>query len=77
MNKEHLSEIFGNYGEIKLVDLLADHVHPYLSRGQAYIEYETTEQAEKAIEHMHGAQIDGMEITCETVTRRGGGNWRR
>ncbi|KAI6175969.1 RNA-binding protein with serine-rich domain 1, protein [Aphelenchoides bicaudatus] len=78
VNKDHLSEIFGHYGEISLVDLLTDHVHPYLSRGQAYIEFENNEQAEKAVEHMHGAQIDGMEITCEPVTRRGGGDrWRR
>jgi RNA-binding protein with serine-rich domain 1 len=78
VNKDHLSEIFGNYGDVKLVDLLTDRIHPYMSRGQAYIEFENAEQAEKAIENMHGAQIDGMEITCEPVIRRqgGGGRWR-
>jgi len=73
-----LSEIFGNYGEVKMVDLLNDHVHPYLSRGQAFIEFEDAAQAEKAIEYMNGAQIDGMEITCGLAHRRGGpgGRWR-
>jgi RNA recognition motif-containing protein len=33
-----------------------------MSRGQAYIEFENPEQAEKAISYMNGAQIDGMEV---------------
>jgi RNA recognition motif-containing protein len=52
---------------------LTDRVHPYLSYGQAYIEFEEAAQAEKAIEYMNGAQIDGMEITCDLVYRRAGG----
>lgn len=62
INKDHLTEIFGNYGKVEHVDVLTDHVHPYMSRGQAFIEFENAEQAEKALSYMNGAQIDGMEI---------------
>jgi len=43
-----------------------DRIHPH-SRGFAYIEYENSADAEKALEHMYGGQIDGQEITVAPV----------
>lgn len=33
-------------------------MHPHLSKGYAYVEYETSEEAEKALKHMDGGRKD-------------------
>lgn len=65
VTKEHLSEIFGVYGALKTCEMPMDRTHPELSRGYGYVEYEKAEDAEKALKHMDGGQIDGLEIQCE------------
>lgn len=35
-----------------------------LSRGFAYVEYETRAEADEAKAHMDGGQIDGNYVTC-------------
>jgi len=60
-------EIFGAYGPVKQVDIPPDHVHPYLSRGYANIEFDSAEDADKAQKHMDGGQLDGKQLTCEIV----------
>jgi len=47
--------------------MIVDRNHPEFSRGYAYVEYENPEDAEKAIKHMDGGQIDGQEIICAAV----------
>ena len=69
-----------------------DRIHPHLSRGFAYVEFEKAEDADKAIKYMDGGQVDGQEISATPVLipkprppfggppmRRGPppGNWRR
>lgn len=68
-----------------------DRVHPHLTRGFAYIEFENAEDAEKAIKFMDGGQVDGQEISATPVLipkprapfgpppglRRPPPNWRR
>jgi len=50
-----------------------DRLHSHLPRGYGYVEYDKSEDAEKAMKHMDGAQIDGMEIQCEiTLPYRSG-----
>ena len=58
VNKEHLSEIFNVYGQIKEVEMLKDRSHPEFSRGFAYIVYGSPDDAEKAIKHMDGGECD-------------------
>lgn len=55
-SKEHIQEIFSTYGKIKMIDLPMNRVHPHLSKGYAYVEYETPEEAEKALKHMDGGK---------------------
>ena len=55
------------YGTIRSVDLPIDIIHPYLSRGFAYIEFEKPEEAEKAIKYMDGGQIDGQEVSASLL----------
>ncbi|KAI2647845.1 RNA-binding protein with serine-rich domain 1 [Labeo rohita] len=67
VTKEHIQEIFSTYGKIKMIDMPPDRLHPNLSKGYAYVEYESPEDAQKALKHMDGGQIDGQEITATAV----------
>jgi len=60
-------EIFSTYGIIKSVDMPHDRVHPHLSRGFAYVEFDKAEDAEKAIKYMDGGQVDGQEVSATAV----------
>lgn len=55
-SKEHIQEIFATYGKIKMIDMPMNRVHPHLSKGYAYVEYETADEAEKALKHMDGGK---------------------
>lgn len=44
-----------------------DRMHPPHGRGFAYIEYTNPEDAENAMKHMDGGQIDGQEITAAPI----------
>ena len=65
--RAHLEEIFGMYGDVRSVDLPTDRQHPELTRGYAIVEYGAPDQAEDAVRHMHGGQIDGQEIQATLV----------
>jgi len=67
VNKDHLTEIFGTFGEIKDIDLPLQRVHQHLHRGYAHIEYVQSSGAEQACKFMEGGQIDGREIVCALV----------
>lgn len=57
--QEHIQEIFSTYGKIKMIDMPMDRLHPHLSKGYCYVEYETPEEAEKALKHMDGGELQG------------------
>uniref|UniRef100_A0A914HN37 RRM domain-containing protein n=1 Tax=Globodera rostochiensis TaxID=31243 RepID=A0A914HN37_GLORO len=65
ITKAHMEEIFALFGALKSCELPLDRVHVHLPRGYGYVEYEKAEDAEKALKHMDGGQIDGLEIQCE------------
>uniref|UniRef100_A0A0A9XDX9 RNA-binding protein with serine-rich domain 1 n=1 Tax=Lygus hesperus TaxID=30085 RepID=A0A0A9XDX9_LYGHE len=67
VTKEHIAEIFGNFGQIKMVEYPTDRFHPPAGKGFAYVEFGTPEMAENAMKHMDGGQIDGQEVTCAPV----------
>lgn len=52
--QDHVQEIFSTYGTIKAVDMPMNRLHPHLNRGCAYVEFETPEEAQKALKHMDG-----------------------
>ncbi|XP_025772507.1 RNA-binding protein with serine-rich domain 1 [Puma concolor] len=64
---DHIMEIFSTYGKIKMIDMPVERMHPHLSKGYAYVEFENPDEAEKALKHMDGGQIDGQEITATAV----------
>lgn len=59
--KEHIQEIFSVYGKIKMIDMPMNRVYPHLSKCYAYIEFETPEEAEKALKHMDGGKKKNVE----------------
>jgi len=44
-----------------------DRTHPHLTRGFAYVEFDKSEDAEKAIKYMDGGQVDGQEVSATAV----------
>lgn len=58
VTKEHVTEIFSAYGQIKMVDFATDKLHPNQGRGFAYVEFETADEAENAMKHMDGGGCD-------------------
>lgn len=68
ITREHISEIFSVYGELKSVDMPFDRFHQHLNKCFAYIEYNSPDDAENAMKHMDGGQIDGQEIQASPVT---------
>lgn len=54
VEQDHIQEIFATYGKIKMIDMPVERLHPNLSRGYAYVEFETPEEAQKALKHMDG-----------------------
>ncbi|KAF2500642.1 hypothetical protein BU16DRAFT_452991, partial [Lophium mytilinum] len=64
-----LREIFGAYGQIQTIDLPMNRQFN-TNRGTAYIIYYEVTDAEKAIAHMHEAQLDGAVINVSIVLPR-------
>lgn len=44
-----------------------DRLHPNNNRGYAYIEFATADEAETAMKHMDGGQVDGQEVTVAPI----------
>ncbi|KAL4902882.1 hypothetical protein BDW74DRAFT_59033 [Aspergillus multicolor] len=64
--ESHLREIFGNFGDIRSIDLPMNHAF-MTNRGTAYILYDDPADAEAAIAHMHEAQLDGALLNVSIV----------
>jgi RNA recognition motif-containing protein len=76
-----LEEIFGEYGKVTGLDLPLFKVCKYpldtivmgimadgiagLNRGKAAIEFSNAEEADKAVKHMNGGQLDGSFLTIQ------------
>ncbi|XP_049845226.1 uncharacterized protein LOC126297948 [Schistocerca gregaria] len=67
VTREHIFEIFKAFENIKSVEFPMDKLHPGCGTGSAYIEYATLAEAQRAMKHMVGGQIDGQQITAALV----------
>ena len=81
VQREHLEEIFGEYGKVTGLDLPLFKVCMYpfanelewkgadeiagLNRGKAAVEFSEASEAEKAVKHMNGGQLDGLFLTIQ------------
>jgi RNA recognition motif-containing protein len=57
-----LQDAFAAHGQVVEATLMMDRMTGR-SRGFAFVTYSTPEEAQKAIEAMHGAQLDGRALT--------------
>uniref|UniRef100_A0A8C2VF51 RNA-binding protein with serine-rich domain 1 n=1 Tax=Chinchilla lanigera TaxID=34839 RepID=A0A8C2VF51_CHILA len=64
VTKEYIMEIFSTSGKTEMIDMPVERTQPYLSKGYGYVEFENPDEAEKALKHMGGEQIDNQEITA-------------
>ncbi|CAJ0755161.1 9311_t:CDS:2, partial [Entrophospora sp. SA101] len=69
VKEAHLQEIFGAFGRINRIEVLIDEKWQ-TNRGTAYINFETRNDAERAISYMDGGQLDGNMLSCTLVPRR-------
>lgn len=60
-------EIFSTYRKTKMIYIPVERMHPHLSNDYTHVEFENSDEAEKALKHMDRAQMDGQEITTTTV----------
>lgn len=67
LKKEHITEIFSSYGEIRNVEFSTDRFHPQNGRGFCYVEFVNPDDAETAMKSMDGGHIDGQEVTVAPV----------
>lgn len=70
VTKDHVMEIFSNYGEIKTVDFPVGRYHNTLGRGYCYVEFMLSDHAENAMKHMDGGYIDGAEVAVAPVNKQ-------
>merc|ERR550534_3635474 len=70
VNEEHIKEIFSVYGTIKNIDMQKDPVHRHIYKGIAYVDFENADEADKAMKHMDGGQIDGQEVSCAPILQQ-------
>ena len=75
-----LQEAFAAHGSVVEANLMMDRMTGR-SRGFAFVTFSTPDEAQKAIEAMHGAQLDGRALTVNVARPKeerpaGGGGGR-
>jgi RNA recognition motif-containing protein len=64
-----LQEAFSAHGTVVEANLMMDRMSGR-SRGFAFVTMSTADEAEKAIQALHGAQLDGRELTVNVARPR-------
>ena len=68
VNRNHLFEIFENYGKVEKVNLAEKKVKEgNLKRGHAYVKMEHKEDAAMAEKCMNGGWVDGNQVRVKMV----------
>jgi RNA recognition motif-containing protein len=73
---QDLEEMFGQYGSVQSVNIIEDR-ETGRSRGFAFVEMSSNEEAESAISALNGKEVDGRSLTVNEAKAReegGGGN---
>lgn len=79
--EESLRAAFAPYGQVTSANIMLDRMSGR-SRGFGFIEFNSDEEAKKAIEALNGADLDGRSLTVneararEEGSNRGGGGFR-
>ena len=57
MTKDHVLEIFGNFGKVVYCDVPMDKQKSWINTSLAYVEYEKLEEADECIKKMDGGML--------------------
>jgi RNA recognition motif-containing protein len=82
LGEEDLREIFEEYGEVTTTKIISDKFSGR-SKGFGFVEMESDDEANKAIQELNNAEVGGRNIKVneskprENNDRRGGGGDRR
>jgi nucleolin len=71
--EQQLRETFAEFGNLVSVTIITDRMTGR-SRGFGFVEYETAEDAQKAIDAMDGQTLDGRSINVSVARERTGGD---
>lgn len=66
VKEAHLEEIFGYYGSVVKVEI-EKNINNGISKGNATVTYATNKDAEQAVMHMDGGQLDGQQLKVSFV----------
>lgn len=74
--EEQVRDAFAEFGRVASVSLITDRATGR-SRGFGFVEYDSSESAERAIDSMNGAMLDGRSLTVNVARdREAGGSGR-
>jgi len=73
--ESQLKDLFEVHGEIASVAIVLDRMSGR-SRGFGFVEFASESDAQKAIEAMHGSEVDGRTLTVNEARARTEGNRR-
>jgi hypothetical protein len=68
-NKQDLEQLFSSFGAIRYAEIISDRMTGQ-SRGFGFVELETAEQAQAAIQSMHGRDIQGRGLTVNEAREK-------
>ena len=71
--EQQLRDAFAEFGSVSSVAIITDRSTGQ-SRGFGFVEYDSAEDAERAIDSMNGSMLDGRSINVNVARERTGGN---
>ncbi|RCH92856.1 hypothetical protein CU098_000614, partial [Rhizopus stolonifer] len=69
VKEDHVREIFSQFGKITHLEFPINKLLN-TNKGKAYIDFETQEEADKAISYMDNAQLDGKRLACVVAPKQ-------
>ena len=72
VTNDRLQEIFSEHGTVESANVISDKFTGQ-SRGFGFVEYGSADDANRAIESMNGAMLDGRALTVNVAREREGG----
>lgn len=70
--EEQVRDAFAEFGRVVSVSVITDRATGQ-SRGFAFVEYDSAESAQRAIDSMNGAMLDGRALNVNIARERGEG----
>ena len=70
-DEQSLQSAFATYGEVASVRVVTDR-ETGRSKGFGFVEYNTRDEAQAAVDGMNGQELDGRQIRCDFAQENSG-----